>query len=165
MYKYVCFASNGKSAFLYINGYSCQHADDIQDLLIVCLILSLQKDIRRTQYVWTLYSFLNSTNNWKCKIPKIFRHFKIFLGGSDGKESTCNAGDMGSIPGLGRSLGEGNGNPLQYSCLENPTDKGSWGWLGVGYSPWGHREVDMTEWLSIENLKQGCVTRTDPRVE
>ena len=67
----------------------------------------------------------NSINNWKCKIPKIFRHFKMFLGGSDGKESTCNAGDMGSIPGLGRSPGEGNGNPLQCSCLENPTDKGS----------------------------------------
>ena len=43
-----------------------------------------------------------------------------FPGGSDGKESTCSAGDLGSIPGLGRSLGQGNGNPLQYSCLKNP---------------------------------------------
>ena len=43
-----------------------------------------------------------------------------FLGGSDGKESTCNVGDLGLIPGLGRCPGEGNGNPLQYSCLENP---------------------------------------------
>ena len=43
-----------------------------------------------------------------------------FPGGSDSKESTCNAGDMGSVPGLGRSPGEGHGNPLQYSCLENP---------------------------------------------
>ena len=42
-----------------------------------------------------------------------------FPGGSDGKESACNAGDQGSIPGSGRSPGEGNGNPLQYSCLEN----------------------------------------------
>ena len=42
-----------------------------------------------------------------------------FPGGSDGKESACNAGDPGSIPGLGRFPGEGNGNPLQYSCLEN----------------------------------------------
>ena len=41
-------------------------------------------------------------------------------------ESACNAGDPGSIPGLGRSPGEGNGNPLQYSCLENPTDGGAW---------------------------------------
>ena len=43
-----------------------------------------------------------------------------------GKESACNAGDPGSIPGLGRSPGEGNGNPLQYSCLENPMDGGAW---------------------------------------
>ena len=49
-----------------------------------------------------------------------------FPGGSDGKESACNAGDLSSIPGLGRSPGEGNGNPLQYSCLENPMDRGAW---------------------------------------
>ena len=49
--------------------------------------------------------------------------------GVSGKESTCNAedpGDMGLIPGLGRSFGEGTGNPLQYSCLENPMDRGAW---------------------------------------
>ena len=45
---------------------------------------------------------------------------------SDGKESSCNAGDLGSIPRSGRSSGEGNGNPLQYSCLENPMDRGTW---------------------------------------
>ena len=45
-------------------------------------------------------------------------------GDSDGKESACNAGDVGSIPGSGRSPGEGNSNPLQYSCLENPMDRG-----------------------------------------
>ena len=49
-----------------------------------------------------------------------------FPGGSDGKASACNVGDPGSIPGLGRSSGEGNGNPLQYSCLENPMDGGAW---------------------------------------
>ena len=43
-----------------------------------------------------------------------------------GKESSCNAGDLGSIPGWGRSRGEGNGNPLQYSCLENAMDRGAW---------------------------------------
>ena len=53
-----------------------------------------------------------------------------FSGGSDGKVSACNAGDPGSIPGLGRSPGEGNGNPLQYSCLENPMDRGAW-WATV----------------------------------
>ena len=47
-------------------------------------------------------------------------------GVSDGKESACNVGDLGSIPGSGRSLGEGNGNPFQYSCLENPSDRGAW---------------------------------------
>ena len=46
-----------------------------------------------------------------------------FLGSSEGKESTCNAGDLRSIPGLGRSPGEGNGNPLQYSCLENSKNR------------------------------------------
>ena len=49
-----------------------------------------------------------------------------FPGGSDGKQSACNARDLGSIPGLGRSPTEGNGNPLQYSCLENPMDGGAW---------------------------------------
>ena len=47
-----------------------------------------------------------------------------FPGGSDGKESACNAGEPGSIPGSGRSPGEGHGNPVQYSCLENPMDRG-----------------------------------------
>ena len=47
-------------------------------------------------------------------------------GGSDSKESACNVGQLGSIPGSRRSLGEGNGNPLQYSCLENPMDRGAW---------------------------------------
>ena len=52
----------------------------------------------------------------------------LFLkpGGSDGKASACNAGDPGSIPGLERSPGKGIGNPLQYSCLENPMDRGAW---------------------------------------
>ena len=49
-----------------------------------------------------------------------------FPGGSDGKESTCSAVDLGSIPGLGRSPGGENGNPLQYSCLENSMDRGTW---------------------------------------
>ena len=49
-----------------------------------------------------------------------------FPGGSDGKESACNAGDLGLIPGLGRSPEEGNDTLLQYSCLENPTGRGAW---------------------------------------
>ena len=49
-----------------------------------------------------------------------------FLGGSDGKESACNAGDLGSVPGSGKSPGEGNGYPFQYSCLESSMDRGAW---------------------------------------
>ena len=67
-----------------------------------------------------------------------------FPGGSDGKESACNVGYLGSIPRLGRSPGEGNGNPLQYSCLENPHGQRSL----VGHSPWGPNELDTTERLS-----------------
>ena len=53
-------------------------------------------------------------------------HSQGFPGGPDGKESACDAGDPGSIPGLGMSPGEGNGNPLQYSCLQNSMDRGTW---------------------------------------
>ena len=51
---------------------------------------------------------------------------KEFPDGSDGKASAYNVGDLGSVPGLGRSSGEGNGSPLQYYCLENPMDRGAW---------------------------------------
>ena len=70
-------------------------------------------------------------NEWKrgCFLTS-FVFFWGFPGGSQGKVSACNAGDLGSIPGSGRSLGEGNGNPLQYSWLENPMDGGAW-WATV----------------------------------
>ena len=71
--------------------------------------------------------------------------FMSFPGGSDGKKSVCNVGYLGLIPGSGRSPVEGHGNPLQYSCLENPMDQGAW----VGYSPWGRKELDTTEWLTL----------------
>ena len=58
-------------------------------------------------------------------ISYLITYFMGFPGGSDGKESVCNAGDPGSIPGLGRSPGEGNGYPLQYYSLENSTEKGA----------------------------------------
>ena len=63
-----------------------------------------------------------------------------FSDGSDGKESACSAEDLGSVPGLGRSHGEGNGNPLQYSCLENPMNRGVC-WATVH----GVAELDTTE--------------------
>ena len=59
-------------------------------------------------------------------LPIDFRGFKDFPGGPEGKASVYNAGDPDSSHGLGRSLGEGNGNPLQYCCLENPMDRGAW---------------------------------------
>ena len=66
--------------------------------------------------------------------------FLGFPGGSAGKESSCKVGDLGSIPGLGRSPGEVKGYPHQYSGLENSH--------GL-YSPWGHKELDRTEKLSL----------------
>ena len=71
---------------------------------------------------------------------EIKRHSLGFPGGSEVKASASDAGDPGLIPGLGRSPGEGNGNPLQHSCLENPMDRGA-------FAPWGCRESDMTEQL------------------
>ena len=56
----------------------------------------------------------------------IYIEYGGFPGSSDGKESTCNAGDLGLIPGLGRSPGDGNDNPLQYTCLENFISRGAW---------------------------------------
>ena len=70
-----------------------------------------------------------------------------FPGGSELKASTCNAGDLGSIPGSGRPPGEGNGNPLQYSCLENPMDGGDW-WATVhGVTKSRTRLSDLTDFL------------------
>ena len=70
-----------------------------------------------------------------------------FPGGSDGKESASNLGDLGSILGLGRSPGGEQGSPLQHSCLENPLGQRSL----AGYSPWDHKESDITEWLSADD--------------
>ena len=68
-----------------------------------------------------------------------------FPGGADGKMSAYNVGDLGSTPGSGRYSGEGNGNLLQYSCLENPTDGSP-----VSYSPLGRKESDTTERLYLQ---------------
>ena len=68
--------------------------------------------------------------------------------GKDLSASAGDARDVGLIPGLGRSPGGGNGNPLQYSCLENPMDRGAW-WAN---SPRGHKESDMTEHARMQNV-------------
>ena len=82
----------------------------------------------------------------KCVLNFWYLYILIYIhfpGSSEDKASAYNAGDPGSIPGLGRSPGEGNGNPLQYSCLEKSHGQRSL----VGYSLWGRKELDMTERL------------------
>ena len=76
----------------------------------------------------TLAQFLGQKDPLEKVIP--FPVFLSFPGSSESKESACNAGDLVLIPGSGRSLGEGNGNPLQYFCLENSMDGGAW-WAAV----------------------------------
>ena len=79
-----------------------------------------------------------------CVCIYVYIYVYIYLGfpsGSDGKESTCNVGNLSSISGLGRSPGRVHGNPLQYSCLENPHGQKSL----VGYSPWDPKKLNMTE--------------------
>ena len=74
--------------------------------------ISLEKSSNSSKVIW-----------WE--VAGIRKHSEGFPGGSDSKESACNAGDLGLIPGLGRSPGEGNGNPLQYSGLENSRERGA----------------------------------------
>ena len=90
--------------------------------------------------------WIKKINSWIKKTPwrrdrLLSPVFMDFPGGLDSKESACKAGDMGSIPGLGRSPGGGHGNTLQYSCLDNPHGQRSL----AGYNPWGPKESDMTE--------------------
>ena len=71
----------------------------------------------------------------KCALKILYNINKGFdglPGSSEGKESACNAGDPDLIPGLGKAPGKGNGNPLQFSCLENPMDRGAWQATGHG---------------------------------
>ena len=86
----------------------------------------------------------------KDPLEKVYRRptpvFLGFPGGSDGKESACNAGELGLIPGLRRAPGGGHGNPLQYSCLENGQSN------QTGYSPWGCKELDVSEQLNTAHI-------------
>ena len=95
-----------------------------------------------------------------------------FPGGSDDKESTCNAGDLGSIPGLGRSPGEGHGSPLQCSCPENSMDRGAWRATvhGVRKSQtqltvWAYHSIESSCWgrkIPVGIYLVGCFTPSTP---
>ena len=102
----------------------------------------------KQETLWQMHYMRSNELLNKDKVCGTFvqRESDFIPGGSDGKKkkSSSNVGDLGSIPGSGRSPGEGNGYPLQYSCLENSTEQRNL----VGYSPWGRKERDTTEQLS-----------------
>ena len=116
-----------------------------------CLIPKSPARSSSTQHrpaeVVTAYLLILGLHN--LTLPKVAQLFGLtfFPGGSDGKASACNVGDPGSIPGLGRSPGEGNGSPLQYSCLENPMGGGAWQATVHGVA-----ESDTTEQLHFLSL-------------
>ena len=95
----------------------------------------------------TAISFMGTPSLWKNSQRSCLQiHSPLgFPGGSNGKESACSVGDLGSIPGLGRSPGEGKGNPLHYACLENPMDEGAW-------SATVHGVTKSRTWLSDFSL-------------
>ena len=96
--------------------------------LVLCSTVKKRKKQKRKQASGAMESFCHTGNAY-------------FLGGSDGKESACTLGDLGSMLGLGKSPEEGNGYPLQYSCLENSMDRGVW-WARV------HGISKRRTWLS-----------------
>ena len=102
--------------------------------------------------IFSLFTILNSVALSKFMICNLHQGLP---GGSDGNKSTCNAGDLGSIPGLGGSPGGGPDNPFQYSFLENSHGE----WCLAGYNPWGCKESDMTEWLSIVQASRVSIFR------
>ena len=104
----------------------------------------------------TLQGFFLAFPGQSCMGNEIIYVYKLILGfsgGSDGKESACDVGDLDSIPGLGRSPGEGNGYLLQYSCLENPMDRGAWRAIVHGVSKsWTHLR-DQHAYINVSKGK------------
>ena len=118
-------------------GMQCYIIYEICQLLKTSLVAQLIKNLYAVQE--TLVQFLGQEDPWRRdRLPTPV--FLGFPGGSDSKESACNAGDLGSIPRLGRAPGGGHGNPLQCSYLENPMDRGAWRAIDHGVS-----ESDTTE--------------------
>ena len=104
----------------------------------VCIWLNSREPKWLFLAVWSNYIFTFEEEDLPTSCGHARSSLEGFLGGSEGKESACNVEDLGSIPGLGRSTGEGKGYPLQYSGLEE--------FHGL-YSSWGHKDSDMTEQL------------------
>ena len=108
------------------------------------------------------FSFMIHLKNFKKYFP--IQNFD-FPGGSEGKATVYNVRDLGLIPGLGRFPGEGNGNPLQYSCLENPMDGGAWcrllsmGWQRVGHN-WA-TSLSLYKIWEMENRLKMYTARTE----
>ena len=102
--------------------------------------MSIQCSIRALTGIVNIQELLNFQRMFLTLLPQTLQRYMLtyllFPGGSDSKESSCNVGDLGSAPGLGRSPRGRHGNPLQYSCLENPQGQKSL----VGYNPWGCKE-------------------------
>ena len=115
-------------------GGTCQNlsttATSVSSMLYSFCASSLNVKITSQPSVFEFYLTAPAKPYWRFQMSMYQSEVYGFPGGSEVKASACNAGDLGSIPGSGRSPGEGNGNPLQYSCLENPMDGGSW-WAAV----------------------------------
>ena len=94
----------------------------------LCVLISLYQHVLPQQHYFKNAALFPPLSPTPCiTFPRFKRHhLRYFPGGTAVKESACNAGDWGSIPGSGRSPGEGNGNPLQYSCQGNPIDRQAW---------------------------------------
>ena len=111
--------------------------------------VSMSQDRRATSYSRITWSFKDLSllsafcfrvlmMKWSGVYLQVLLCCQGFPGGSDGKETACNVGDLGSIPGSGRPPGEGNGNPLQYPCLENPMVRGACSLQSMGLQRVGH---------------------------
>ena len=132
------------SLFSLLSIVSSSLPDPLMSCSLICVTSRLK--CRKCACSISLYSyFLVSTLD-------DITHRGSVLSGSDGKESACSAGDPGSTPRSGRSSGEGDGYPLQYSCMENPMGRGIW----RAYSLIGSKKSDTTEWLTLSFFFSHC---------
>ena len=129
-----------------MDGYERNKSVKLSDMIRLGSIHPIQTwQNNSEQYKWvSLCKFSQLISMYICGI---WYGMGGFPGSSDGKESVCNAGDLASIPGLGRSPGEENGNSFQYSCLENPMDWGAW-WATVH----GVSKSWTWQWLSMHGM-------------